>query len=75
MFGAGISAYQMEGAWNEDGKGENIWDCVIHNNFSFVEDYSSGDTAADSYHKYKEDIAIAANLGLTHYKFSFSWTR
>jgi len=74
LWGAATSAYQIEGAWNEDGKGENIWD-----NFTKIPgniiDGSSGDVACDSYHKYQDDVALMANMGISSYRFSISWAR
>lgn len=75
LFGVATASYQIEGAWNVDGKGENIWDHICHTKPSFIRNNENGDIACDSYHKYKEDIALAAGLGLTHYRFSISWTR
>lgn len=74
-FGAATSAFQIEGAWNEDNKGETIWDHWVHKNSSIIVDHSNADVASDSYHKYKEDVAMIAELGLNHYKFSISWSR
>ncbi|XP_050517007.1 myrosinase 1 isoform X2 [Diabrotica virgifera virgifera] len=74
-FGAATAAFQIEGAWNENGKGESIWDRFIHTNQSRVVDGSNADIACDSYHKYTEDVALAAKMGLTHYRFSISWSR
>ncbi|XP_057654784.1 myrosinase 1-like [Diorhabda carinulata] len=73
-FGASTSAYQIEGAWIEDGKGESIWDYYFHNGKG-SSSLTNGDIACDSYHKYKEDIHLAANLGLTMFRFSISWPR
>uniref|UniRef100_A0A2S2Q6R5 Myrosinase 1 n=1 Tax=Sipha flava TaxID=143950 RepID=A0A2S2Q6R5_9HEMI len=75
LFGASTAAYQIEGAWNEDGKGVNIWDHLVHNRPELIKDRTNGDIACDSYHKYKEDIALAKNLNLKFYRFSISWTR
>ncbi|XP_072388500.1 myrosinase 1-like [Diabrotica undecimpunctata] len=74
-FGAATAAFQIEGAWNENGKGENIWDHFVHTNQSRVVDGSNADIACNSYHKYAEDVALAAKMGLTHYRFSISWSR
>ncbi|XP_018320177.1 myrosinase 1-like [Agrilus planipennis] len=75
LFGTATSSYQVEGAWNESGKGENNWDYVAHRNPEFVYDASNGDVACDSYHKYEEDIALLKNLGANFYRFSISWSR
>ncbi|XP_023022880.2 myrosinase 1 [Leptinotarsa decemlineata] len=75
MFGAATSAYQIEGAWNEDGKGENIWDHITHRNKTFTHGGDNGDITSDSYHKYKEDVAILKAMNVTHYRFSIGWSR
>ncbi|XP_045455881.1 myrosinase 1-like [Melitaea cinxia] len=74
-FGAGTSAYQIEGAWNASDKGISIWDNALHNDPNLVSDGTTGDVACNSYHLWKEDIHIAHELGLHFYRFSISWTR
>ncbi|XP_002735632.1 cytosolic beta-glucosidase-like [Saccoglossus kowalevskii] len=73
-WSSATSSYQIEGAWNEDGKGPSIWDTFCHEGGHVYENHT-GDVACDSYHKYKEDIALMANLGLKNYRFSIAWSR
>lgn len=73
-FGVATSAFQIEGAWNEDGKGASIWDTFGHTPGK-VHDDVPGDVACDSYHRYREDIAIMRELGLDSYRMSLSWSR
>lgn len=74
IWGAATSAYQIEGAVNEEGRGKCIWDEINHDeNGNATGD--TGDIACDHYHRYKEDIAIMKDLGLKSYRFSISWTR
>ncbi|XP_067010250.2 myrosinase 1-like [Anabrus simplex] len=75
LFGAATAAYQVEGAWNEDGKGENIWDHMLHEHPDYTKDHQNGDVADDSYHRYKEDVRILKEMGMNHYRFSISWAR
>lgn len=74
IWGAATSAYQIEGAWNEDGKGPSIWDtfCRIPGK---IRNGDTGDVAADHYHRWEEDVKIMAELGLKAYRFSISWPR
>jgi len=74
LWGAATAAYQIEGAWNEDVKGESIWDRFSHT-LGKIEDNSTGDVACDHYHRYDEDIALMRRLGLNAYRFSIAWTR
>jgi beta-glucosidase len=74
LWGAATASYQIEGAWNEDGKGESIWDRFSHT-VGKVKGGETGDVACDSYHRYKEDIAIVKKLNLKSYRFSISWPR
>ncbi|XP_010523947.1 PREDICTED: beta-glucosidase 3-like [Tarenaya hassleriana] len=70
VFGAGTSAYQWEGAANEDGRTPSIWDTFSHSH-----NMDGSDEACDGYHKYKEDVQLMADMGLDAYKFSISWSR
>ncbi len=74
LWGATTSAYQIEGAWNEDGKGLSIWDVFVHQP-GHVERGETGDVAADHYHRWPEDLALMSALGLQAYCFSVAWTR
>nr|XP_023022477.1 myrosinase 1-like isoform X2 [Leptinotarsa decemlineata] len=75
MFGVASSSYQTEGAWNEDGKTENIFDNITHRRSDFIMDGTNGDVACDFYHKYKEDVALLKSLGVNHFRLSLSWNR
>ena len=74
VWGAATAAYQIEGAWNEDGKGESIWDRFTHTPGNVI-DGSTGDVACDHYHRLPEDIALMKSLGLQAYRFSVAWSR
>jgi beta-glucosidase len=73
-FGAATAAYQIEGAWNVDGKGESIWDRFSHRPGVIV-DGSTGDIACDHYHRWPDDIRLMRELGLDAYRFSIAWSR
>ncbi|HET6712323.1 MAG TPA: GH1 family beta-glucosidase [Actinomycetota bacterium] len=74
LWGAATSAYQVEGAVHEDGRGESIWDtfCRIP---GAVRDGDTGDVACDQYHRYEEDATLMADLGIGAYRFSVAWPR
>ncbi|XP_069329291.1 lactase/phlorizin hydrolase [Eulemur rufifrons] len=74
IWSAASAAYQIEGAWRADGKGLSIWDTFSHTPLK-VENDDIGDVACDSYHKIDEDLVVLQNLGVSHYRFSISWTR
>src|ERR1700710_1565707 len=74
IWGAATAAYQIEGAWREDGKGESIWDRFAHTPGN-VKNNDNGDTACDSYHRYAEDIALLKQLNLSSYRYSIAWPR
>jgi len=74
IWGAATAAYQIEGAWNEDGKGESIWDRFSHQPYRILNG-DTGDIACDHYHHMPEDVALMKELGLQSYRFSISWPR
>jgi len=74
LWGAATSAYQIEGAWNEDGKGESIWDRFAHSPGNVLNG-DTGDIACDHYHLYHDDIKIMKEIGVNAYRFSISWPR
>ena len=74
LWGSASAAYQVEGAWNLNGKGKSVWDEFVRiPNKTFKG--SNGDVAVDHYHRFKEDIALMAEQGLKTYRFSIAWTR
>lgn len=73
-WGAATAAYQIEGAWNVDGKGRSIWDDFCLNQ-GVIDNGDTGEVADDYYHKYKEDIELMKGMGLKHYRMSISWPR
>ena len=74
LWGMATASYQVEGAWNEDGKGESIWDRCTHT-VGKIKGGGTGDVACDAYHLYPQDIALLKSLNLRSYRFSISWPR
>jgi beta-glucosidase len=74
LWGTATASYQIEGAWNEDGKGESIWDRFAHTPGK-IKNNDTGDVALDHYHRYREDVQLIKALGGKTYRFSISWPR
>ena len=74
VWGTATSAYQIEGAVSEDGRGRSIWDVFSHTPGK-IEDHSNADRANDHYHRYKEDVGLIKELGVKAYRFSVAWPR
>ena len=74
IWGTATSAYQIEGAYDTDGKGPSIWDsfCTIPNR---IKNGANGNSAINHYHQYKEDVALLKSQGFKAYRFSISWAR
>ena len=73
-WGVSTSSYQIEGAANEDGRGQSIWDtfCKVPGK---VVNFDNGDMACDHYHRYKEDLDLMKWMGVKAYRFSVAWPR
>lgn len=71
QWGVGTSAFQIEGAWAEDGKGESIWDRFLHESGATP----NGDRTCDHYHRLEGDLDLLTRLGINSYRFSTSWPR
>jgi beta-glucosidase len=74
LFGTATSAYQVEGAHDVDGRGASIWDTYSHTP-GRVARGEHADVAVDHYHRWREDVALMAELGLRAYRFSVAWPR
>ncbi|XP_067660669.1 lactase-like protein isoform X2 [Haliotis asinina] len=75
VWGTATASYQIEGAWDQDGKGLSIWDVFTHDASLMQDKGASGDVACDSYNKYPEDIALMKDLGVSSYRMSLAWPR
>jgi beta-glucosidase len=74
LWGTATSAYQIEGAVNEDERGPSIWDRFAHTRGK-IQDHSNADVASDHYHLYREDVQLMKALGVKAYRFSIAWPR
>jgi beta-glucosidase len=74
LWGVATAAYQIEGAWKEDGRGPSIWDRFCDTPGKIWEGHT-GRIACDHYHRYRGDIGLMKDLGIQAYRFSISWTR
>ncbi|MBQ8555260.1 MAG: beta-glucosidase [Clostridia bacterium] len=74
IWGAATAAFQIEGAALEDGKGPSVWDVFSHEPGKVLEGHN-GDVACDHYHRFREDVALMAQMGIRSYRFSLSWPR
>jgi beta-glucosidase len=74
LWGSATASYQVEGAWNIDGRGESIWDRYSHTPGN-VKGGWTGDVACDNYHRYPEDIALMKQMHLRSYRYSIAWPR
>jgi beta-glucosidase len=73
-WGVATSAYQIEGAVAEDGRGDSVWDTFCRRP-GVIRDGATGDVAADHYHRWPEDVALMSDLGISAYRFSVAWPR
>ncbi len=74
LWGVATSAYQIEGAVREDGRGESVWDTFCRRPGA-IRDGHTGDVATDHYHRWARDVALLAELGVDAYRFSIAWPR
>lgn len=72
LWGAASAAYQIEGAYEEDGKGPSIWDALSDGHIVHGD---NGKVACDHYHRFREDVVLMKQIGLKAYRFSVSWPR
>ena len=74
IWGTATASFQIEGAWDEDGKSPSIWDEFCEQPGA-ISDHSNGRIACDHYHRFREDVALMADRGIRNYRFSVSWPR
>ncbi len=74
VWGSATASYQIEGAWDKDGRGETIWDRFSHIPGN-VDRNHNGDIACDHYNRYKDDVKLMKEMGLQAYRFSIAWSR
>lgn len=74
VWGTAMSAYQIEGAHQEDGKGLNVWDAFCRRPGKVFGGHT-GDVACDHYHRFGDDLKLMAALGIRNYRFSVNWSR
>jgi beta-glucosidase len=74
LWGTATAAYQVEGAWNVDGRGETVWDRFSHAPGNVKGAYT-GDVACDDYHRFPEDIAFMKQMNMRSYRYSIAWSR
>src|SRR5690348_7629239 len=74
IWGAATASYQIEGAARDDGRGPSIWDTFCRTPGKVFAGHT-GDVACDHYHRYRDDVALMASLGISAYRFSTSWSR
>ncbi|HVP21613.1 MAG TPA: GH1 family beta-glucosidase [Anaerolineaceae bacterium] len=74
VWGSATASYQIEGGWDEDGKGLSIWDMFCRKPKAIWSGHT-GDTACDHYHLWKDDVALMKQMGIQAYRFSISWPR
>lgn len=75
VWGTATAAYQIEGAWNTDGKGASVWDHFTHTKPGKIKTKENADIACDFYHRYESDIDLLHSLNVPHFRFSIAWSR
>jgi beta-glucosidase len=75
VWGTATAAYQIEGGWNEDGKGESVWDHFVHHHKGKIKTRETGDVACDFYHSYESDIELMHKMNIPASRFSIAWSR